>query len=617
MTFHPRGIRPGETQTRFASTKPSSLNLDARTVQCIMSAGSAVTRSFGIEKLEISKRAVILDRLNTVGIPILNSHRHDDITSSVGQLKRAWIKGGELLGEMQFNQTPEGDYALGMIERGELKGVSIGYQVREWTISDADGNVIDPETTRISFGDDLIFTASRFEVLELSLCSVAADPDARVRSLGGNAGSSISDVRARMRARQRMASAGNAFKPTPAERPNHLGQAQRENTKESTNMNYIETIRDEREGVADAMQIALTSRILASRGRSTTIAYQGVDQNEKDWISQHRSQAQQYMGMGLVEMAAACIGYRGRGNFLRAADAVEILHRAFNSTSDFPNIFQNALNKALLARYVLAAPTYREIAAERSFNDFRPHPQIRAGDFPQLKPVLETGELAYASSTDSGETISVSPYGIVFSISRQMLVNDDLGAIDQILGSAGDMVLVFENTTFFAMFNANPVLLQDSTAVFASGHNNLVASGSGAAPSVATIGAARQALRGMKSISGNFINVPPSIILTGPQQETAADQSVASITPTLTTSVNPFSGRLRSVSDANITDTSWYIATDPAKVPNFVYGFLAGSGGPRTRTYEPFGSQGVKVSLEHDFGCGAIDYRGMFKNAGS
>jgi hypothetical protein len=69
--------------------------------------------------------------------------------------------------------------------------------------------------------------------------------------------------------------------------------------------------------------------------------------------------------------------------------------------------------------------------------------------------------------------VSVSPYGVVFSISRQMLVNDDLGAIDQILGSAGTEVQVFENTTFFTMFNSNPTLNQDSTAVFASGHGNL------------------------------------------------------------------------------------------------------------------------------------------------
>src|SRR5258708_33111970 len=129
----------------------------------------------------------------------------------------------------------------------------------------------------------------------------------------------------------------------------------------------------------------------------------------------------------------------------------------------------------------------------------------------------------------------------------------------------------------------------------------------------------------MKSISGNFLNVPPAIILTGPAQETVADQMVTAIAPTLTTSVNPFSGKLRSISDANISNSTtfpaianyWYLFTDPARVPVFMYGFLNGANGPRTRTFEPFGVQGVKISLEHDFGCGAIDYRGAYLNAGS
>jgi hypothetical protein len=81
-----------------------------------------------------------------------------------------------------------------------------------------------------------------------------------------------------------------------------------------------------------------------------------------------------------------------------------------------------------------------------------------------------------------------------------------------------------------------------------------------AAPSITTIGVARQALRQMRSISGNFLNVPPSIILTGPANETVADQMVTSITPTLTTSVDPFSGRLRSVSDANISNSNAFPA---------------------------------------------------------
>jgi hypothetical protein len=208
---------------------------------------------------------------------------------------------------------------------------------------------------------------------------------------------------------------------------------------------------------------------------------------------------------------------------------------------------------------------------------------------------------------------------VVFGISRQTLVNDDLGAIDQILGSAGDMVLVFENTTFFAMMlsagGAGPTLLSDGTAVFASGHGYLAASGG--VPSVTTLGTARQALRGMKSISGNFLNVAPSIIFGGPTQGTTIDQVITSISPALVTSVNPFSGKLEKVIDANVTDTSWYVMSDPAHVPNFVYGFLAGSNGPRTKVYSPFGVQGVQVSLEHDFGVGAIDYRGGYRNPGT
>jgi hypothetical protein len=208
------------------------------------------------------------------------------------------------------------------------------------------------------------------------------------------------------------------------------------------------------------------------------------------------------------------------------------------------------------------------------------------------------------------------------------MVNDDLGAIDQILGSTGNSILRFENATFFAMMLQNslagPTLLQDSKPVFLNGavptgHNNYADNsghGSGA-PSIATIGAARAALRAMKSIDGQYLNLNPVLILTGPVQETVADQMITQITPALTSSVNPFVGKLRNITEATITGTAWYLFVDAGVLPCFVYGFLAGAGGPRVRTDEPFGTQGVRVSLEHDFGVGAIDYRGAFLNAGA
>jgi len=374
----------------------------------------------------------------------------------------------------------------------------------------------------------------------------------------------------------------------------------------------LQVTRDEQEGVAGAMEVALITRLLASRGRES-IAYDPKGLRDKRFADQHRKQAEQYLGMGLVDLAAACIGYRGRG-YLTSADANTIFERAFHSTSDFPAIFSNALNKSLLSRYELTLPTYRQLAVERPFSDFRPHPQIRAGEFPALQPVPETGELKYGSSADSGETVSVSPYGVVFSISRQMLVNDDLGAIDNILASAGDSVLIFENNTFFAMFNSNPVLKTDNKPVFDASHANL---GTAAAITVPSISEGRMMLRQMRSLTGLLINVPPRILLTGPVTETAADQILTTITPNLTTSVNPFSGKLVPVTDSNITGNAWYMLTEPTRVPNFIYGFLNGSSGPRTRTFEPFGVQGIKISLEHDFGVGAIDFRGVYKNVGA
>lgn len=411
----------------------------------------------------------------------------------------------------------------------------------------------------------------------------------------------------------------------------------------------------ELDGRAEAMAEALSLRMLASRRVPAVItkeqqewcqtreiedhvarAFRVVDGKEKP---QHPRTAE-YIGRYnlIVELAAECIGHRFRGTLLRPVEAYEIIRRAWHSTGDFPGLFENALNKSLLARYQVAMPTYRQIAIERPFQDFRPHPQLRTGDFPQPQLVTETGEIKFGTFGESKEIVSVLPYGIAIGISRQMMVNDDLGAIDEVLGTTGTGILRFENTTFFNMLllnsGAGPVLNQDGKNVFtfgaitvppaaAIGHNNYADTFAhlSNAPSVTTLSAGRAALRGMKSIDGQFLNVNPTILLVGATNQTAAEQLVTSITPALVGSVNPFQGKLQATTEAQIppngaTGEPWYLFADPQVLPCFVYGFLAGSGGPRVRTDEPFGVQGVRVSLEHDFGVGAIDYRGAYRNIG-
>jgi phage head maturation protease len=217
----PRGWSPGQTSTRFADTKPSSFNAKTRSVNGVLSQGSPVTRYFGIECLRISPGAVDLSRMqNGSMIPLLDSHQADSIGNALGRVTRTWFDRGGLWGTLVFNETPNGELAMGMVERGEIAGISAGYAVSDWEITAADGRVIDPEVERIRWDDDdLTFTAIRWSLHECSLVNIPADPLSGIRSLGTGLdraafigiSTSANDVLARMQARQRMSERQTAY----------------------------------------------------------------------------------------------------------------------------------------------------------------------------------------------------------------------------------------------------------------------------------------------------------------------------------------------------------------------------------------------------------------------
>jgi Caudovirus prohead serine protease len=173
---------------RYASTAsaPRTFNADQRTVEAVLSRGSPVVRSYGTEKLRISKSAVDLSRLQSGGVPLLDSHNQYGIDNVLGRVQTAWFEGGALVGRVKFNETEQGQRAMGMIERDELSSFSVGYTVNSWAVYDNAGNLLDPERDRIRLGDDLTFEATKWSLLELSLVAVPADQAAVVRSFGGN-----------------------------------------------------------------------------------------------------------------------------------------------------------------------------------------------------------------------------------------------------------------------------------------------------------------------------------------------------------------------------------------------------------------------------------------------
>lgn len=359
----------------------------------------------------------------------------------------------------------------------------------------------------------------------------------------------------------------------------------------------IHVVRDEAEARRSGMVTAMAFRL------------GGMDQPTGDEATRARSFM---VNHDVVEFAAAAIGHRGAARTVRERE--DILVRAFHSTSDFPAIFSSAINTVLERRYALAQPTYRRISRRRDFVDFRPHYAVSVGEFPMLEKLTEAGEIKFGTFGEGKEQIAVAPYAKGIRVTRQMMVNDRLNALGEVLGGYGRTVARFEELTFYTMMLSANTKLADGKVVFHADHANLA--GSGSAISVASIGAGKAAMRKQKGLDDAILNLQPSILLVSPDKETEALQYLAPITANDSVKVNPHVGTLEPVVSAQLTGNAWYLFASPDEAAVYQWGLLDGYGAPRIRFDEPFGTQGLAMTVEHDFGVGAIDFRGGYKNPG-
>src|SRR5664280_2151548 len=105
-------------EKRLQDLSPATYDEEHRTVDAVLSRGSPVQRVYGLEKLEISRKAVDLSRMTTSGISVLDSHQQVGIANSLGKLTRVWIEtdstGRALMGTIRFHETREGKKAEAM-----------------------------------------------------------------------------------------------------------------------------------------------------------------------------------------------------------------------------------------------------------------------------------------------------------------------------------------------------------------------------------------------------------------------------------------------------------------------------------------------------------------------
>lgn len=328
--------------------------------------------------------------------------------------------------------------------------------------------------------------------------------------------------------------------------------------------------------------------------------------------------AREYANMRLPEMARM---FADRAGFnTKGVSASELARMALHTTSDFPSILENVISKALRGRYELAPRTFLELGNQSTLPDYKQVSRAQLGEAPVLQKVLEGGEYTYGTIGDAAEKYQLFKYGKVLSVSREVIVNDDLDAVTRIPAAMGAAAGQLENQLFWAHVTGNPTM-HDGNSLFDNANHGNQAS-SGGAISVTTLGAGRTAMRTQTGLDGNHkINVTPAFLVVPAALETTAEQFVSTNFMAETSgNINPFAGRLRVISEPRLDDnsaTAWYLWADPAMIDTVEYAYLAGEEGPQIETQDGFDVDGLKVKVRHNFGVKALDWRGLYKNAGA
>lgn len=588
---------------------PTTIDEAARTVELIASTGAGVVRADFegpfVERLEVTPAAVDLSRLD--GMPLLDSHRQSDLGAVLGVVRGARFEGGNLVVQVQFSARAEAvwqDVAAGII-----RNVSVGYAPKAWR----DG--ADPKGARVR-------TVTKWELQEVSLVPVGADPSAKVRS-------NMTEQTTTAEAPPPV----TIITPALDTRAAVNGEIRALATTFDLGSDWANGLIDRgategeaRAAALDAMRSRTTRPTITARVTSVgahddptqfrALAGEAVYATRANPRHQLSDAARAYAGLTTLDLAREALRIAGQSTTgLSPADTIT---RALHTTSDFPAVFADTANRTLRDGYTAAPSVMKRLARQSTAKDFRAKTKVQAADLAKLEKVNEAGEYKYSTFIEGKESYAIGTFGTIVALSRKMLVNDDIGAFTDLAAKLGAASAEFEDQFLVDLLVANAGAgpnLEDGLPIFHASRGNLAAAGG--LPSQGAISAARLAMRRQTGINGRPISVAPKYLVVPPELETAAEYMLASIQPNKTEDANPFAGKFDLLVEPRLVDPArWYMVGDPAAIEGLEYSYLQGSEGPQTESRAGFEVDGVEVKVRLDFGGAFLEPRGWYQNPG-
>lgn len=348
---------------------------------------------------------------------------------------------------------------------------------------------------------------------------------------------------------------------------------------------------------------------------------------------------------------------RGDGYELKLKETIDLLSNANNlpphkreyllreaiTTSDFPYLFHDVLDRQLLAAYKAVEPAWKPFTRMSTVKDFRDAYRfsIFGGDN-QLARVGEKGEYLASDREADRYIINVLKYGRQFDISWETIINDDLGALKDTPDRFARAAIRTEHRIMTTLYAS------DVGAHVEGAGGNLYQVGVNAAGTVLSINALEVGVQTMNmftDIGGEPIMATPRFLVVPPALEYTARQILTSATKMVATGVAgvPYPTAnvisqfglqlivdkyLPIVNTGNDQHTQWYLFSDPKDIAALEAAHLTGherpeiamkssdkvtvGGGLITPLSGDFATDNIFYRVRLVFGGTKLDWRGTY-----
>ena len=306
--------------------------------------------------------------------------------------------------------------------------------------------------------------------------------------------------------------------------------------------------------------------------------------------------------------------------------------RESGSTSDFPNLLGTSMYKVLLDKFKGVSSPWPQYCMVSALSDFKAHDRIIVSEAPDLLEIEELGPYTDSKLAEYKYQLQAKTVGRMFSISRQTVINDDLGAMKrqpERFGRASARTLckgivnaiegdhkTYDGASLFAVAHAN----YGNTALA-----NTAAGAEAVANGILSVEKATDPDTGeIMGLRAKYLVVPVALKIIGGQLLMSA-----TIQPVSTSgggTINALAQLELLVEPFLTSSTGWYVMASPEDCPVIDVGFLNGKETPdllvkRADTInlaggeDPYGYEfdDIWYKVRHDFGIALAYFQGIYR----